>query len=438
MKRFKFYLLSLFTLLYFVVSHYALAANTSTANDTANQITPTSASVVVADVNITDAKIISQKNNIFNITFTITNGKGLQSGVKYGVKLIKDGTSYVADEEVYDKSLTLNENSTVNINITYIAPNELSGDYDMYIASNNESSFPFGIAYLGKVKLVASTKSILISNDSCYLQVQGEKSSNHYTLTQGVDINKNESLILTCTAINGSDSPLSLIPTFETRYFSSYGKVATQTGGDTNAITFTKNEKKTFSLVLPKGDIPQFYNLKFTLKNNDTSSNAVYVNYIIDGVNATIQKLSLDKDYYKSGDKGEMSVLLSASSGQFGRSTIRPSNTPPAIYIQTSIVDNKGNECINPIDHILIRDFKNPITVIPFEIKSSCFNPHVQMTLTDDQGNTLDQKDFTFQSNIVPITKSFNPLMTILIIVSLFIVISIGMYLKSRKNNIPR
>ena len=42
-------------------------------------------STIVADVNIDNYKITSQNKNTFVIGFTLSNGAGLQTGIKYGV-----------------------------------------------------------------------------------------------------------------------------------------------------------------------------------------------------------------------------------------------------------------------------------------------------------------------------------------------------------------
>ncbi len=56
--------------------------------------------VVLATVNIQNAKIVSQKDNTFNISFSLSNREGVQSGVKYGIELIKDN-KYVVDEKIF-------------------------------------------------------------------------------------------------------------------------------------------------------------------------------------------------------------------------------------------------------------------------------------------------------------------------------------------------
>jgi hypothetical protein len=416
------------SLLGLLISFSLVIPSASFATEANNQ-------ALVATVNLVNPRIVSQDNNNFKIAFGISNKEGLQAGVKYGIQLVPDSAKYIADEKVYEESLTLNENTTIKREITYGAPSNLSGSYTLYLLINNESSFPFAMNSLGKVKLSASTKGIQIMNDSCYLQVEGEKGSPHYALMQNVDISAEEKLKLTCTAVNETSSPMSAIPFFETRYFSSYGKVATQTGGDFTAVALGKNEKKTFSLVLPKGDAPGFYSMKVGLVSNGDSSNNLSVKYIISGTNATLHKLSLDKDYYKAGDKGEVSVIWSASAGNFPRSGLKGGNIP-LVSIGLKIVSDKDRECITPIGEPLVRDFKNAENKIAFKTKATCSNPHVTATITDSSGKVLDEKDFIFKSADKDNSKPLSTSSVVLIIIAMLAILGIGLYMKKKNSNV--
>lgn len=424
MNLFKFSTLSAFVFFLLVFSTPALALDTQAKG-----------AVPVGTVSLEDARIISQKGSIFDIAFTISNRDIIQTGVKYGIQLVPEGTKYYAvDERVYDESLTLNENVSLKRQIIYTAPSYISGSYNLLLVSSNESNFPFGIVSLGKVKLIASTKGIQIMNESCYTQVEGEKGSPKYSvISQSVDISNTEVLKLTCTAINNTSAIVSAIPTFETREYSAYGKVATQTGGDTKPITFAKNEKKTFSVVLPKSDKPGFYYIDMGLISSNALSNHLPVKYIIRGVNATLQKVSLDRDYYKARESGELSVLWSASAGNFQRSGIKYAVTPKVI-LKATITNNKGNECVNPITQTLTKVKDVPETKIAFDVKTSCVNPKVSATITDTDGNILDQKEFTFMTTSIDTeSKPLSRNSVAFIILGLLVVAGLGIYMKKKQ-----
>lgn len=429
-NRFTFSILSVLILCSLFISSYVFAVESSTTTPvklSKNQVLP------IANVNIRNAKILSQKDNTFEISFDLSNGTGLQAGVKYGVKLIsKTKTGQVlSDEKVYDELLTLPENSNTSKEITYEAPSTLSGTYSILIFSSNSSGFPFGASFVKEVTLSDSAKGLEIVTNSCYLKVEEDKTNTHYALTQGVDIANTESLRITCNTINHTNETLSLTPSYETRYRSSYGDIAPVTGGDMTPIVFKAQKSESFSIVIPKGITPQVYNLNLALKNSNIFSNTVSAKYIIRGSSATILNLSLDKDYYKTGDKAALSLIWTSPSSS--DTLIRGGEGTPMsmLSLNAVITNDKGNKCAQ-VD----QELKGSQQIqIPITMMSSCFNPHISAKIKDSSGNTLDHKDFNiFTTSSLPVTATpVNNLMLILIIV-LIVIILIGAYLRAKKN----
>lgn len=431
MNLFKSSLSGLLFILLLATSASSIIAHAEDAT-TSKSGSPTSN--LIATVNITDARILEQKNGVFTLAFTLSNRDGIQSGVKYGVQLIADNAKFISDEKVYDESLTLAENSLTKKEIAYIAPAYLDGSYNLLITSKNENNLPLATVSLGKVKLTSSQKGVYIAPESCYLQVEGEKGAPHYTLLQTVDIEKTETLRLNCSAVNNTAETLTLTPFFQTRYYSSFGKLATQIGGDYKSIAFKKGEKKNISILIPKGDAAQTYSLKFSLMDAKNISNTINASYLVRGVTATISKLSLDKDSYKIGDKGEMHVVWSVTTGNIGRNAGKGSAVPLTTF-EATIKNDKGVSCVDPISQKLIRNLKDPQTHISFSSKSTCDNPIVSASIKDDKGNTLYNQDFAFKSAPEASKEPINnKLLTILAIVAV-VIVGLALYIRSRKNS---
>ncbi|MFA6999912.1 MAG: hypothetical protein WC241_02220 [Candidatus Paceibacterota bacterium] len=384
--------------------------------------TPTKA-VLLASVNIKDAKIVSQKENVFNISFSLSNGAGLQTGVKYGVKLVQESKTgqMIIDERVYDESLTLNANMTTKKDIIYTAPASLSGSYALMLTSNNSSGFPFGIANLGKVTLTATTKGIEILSESCTLQIVGDKTGSKYSLASGVGINSGESISLTCEAMNSSKVDVTATPFYEVHSGTSFGDIIAQSGGSVEPITFKALEKKSFSVTLPKATTPQVYNVNFTLNNKDNKSNSIDINYMVLGVNATVENISLDKDYYNKGDTALLSLVYK-------------SNSPSAITSKIQISDSKDKSCTEPQTQTLTKPIPLKIDT-SIAITSSCVNPKISVTLTDDKGVILAQKEFNVKTTSIP-TGVFGSNI-IYIIIILLVIIALYIYFKKKKNTPP-
>ena len=384
--------ISFFVLFSLILSTPVFAVETPTPTPA----TPSGSAVIVADVNLYNAKIVSQKDNVINLSFDIANKEGVQAGVKYSVKLISETKNgqFSVDEYIYPEVLSLSANTKITKEITYTAPANLNGVYTVLLNIKNESSLPLGLGVAGKVNLVSTSKTAEILTDSCYLSVAGEKGSPKYVLNQGVDIAPTENLVINCTVVNSSKVSVSAIPTYETHYRTMYGEVVAQEGGDVAPLSLKAGEKKVVSLVLPKATKPQAYDVKFSLTSGDVTSNSVVVHYVIQGSSATIQNLSLDKDYYNKNDIAKISFLLSSSADGFPGSRAGKGSVVPETTLVANIFNDKNKECIAPISQIV----KDTITDISTTILADCNNPKASIELKDANGNILASKNLSFES----------------------------------------
>jgi hypothetical protein len=422
---------------FFVFCSLLLGSTLYAATDTTTDI---GKPILLADVNAYNAKIVSQKGNEINISFDISNGIGVQSGVKYGVSLIKetDGTQSLVDEFIYPEVLSLSSNSTVTKNVKYIAPLSASGEYTLLINIKNESGMPMGMAVAGKATLVSTVKNIEILSETCSLGVVNEKNSPKYDLIQGIDIEKTENLKLTCTVLNSAKEVVSASPVYETHYRTVYGEIVSQEGGDTDSISFKAGEKKIVSLILPKATKPQAYDVKVLLKSKDVSSNSVVVHYVLRGASATIQNFSLDKDYYKKDEVANISFILTPSADNFSESRFAASALSE-VTLTATINDDKQKECIAPINKNITNDLNNGKIDLVVPVIANCNNPQATIILKDASGNILDQKSLSFESkkDNVTQTSSNNAVKIILIIFGILVVAGLAFYfinLKKKEN----
>jgi hypothetical protein len=432
MKLLKVSLVGLFVFCSLFVGS-ALHAATVTTDDSGKV-------VVLADVNIYEAKVVSQKGNEINISFDIDNGIGVQSGIKYGVSLVKEtgGKQTLVDEFIYPEALNLSSNSTLKKNVTYLAPSSISGEYTVLVKAKSESGMPMGMGIAGKVTLTPSVKTVEILTDTCSLTVVGEKKSPKYTLVQGVDIKPTEKLLLTCSALNSSKNTVSETPLYETHLRNIYGEIVQQNGGDTTPVSFKALEKKTISLTLPVALNPQSYDVKVSLKSGDITSNFVNIHYVIRGESATIQNLSLDKDYYSKNDNAKLSFIWAPSADSFPGSRL---GFPvlPVITLFASINDDKNVECISPISQKIADSSNGGKEELSASVLANCNNPQATLILKDSNGKVLDQKVLSFETKTdKPVNaSSFWSAKNILIILGILIVAGFAFYfinLKKKEN----
>ena len=397
-----------------------------------NISTSYSQAILIASVNLQNGHIVSQKDNVFDISFDIANSNGIQSNVSYSVELISEAArgQVVVDQKVYGESLTLTENSRTHKTIQYTAPASLSGAYTLLLKSQNSSGFPLGILVLGKVTLT-SQGGLELQPASCYLTVVGEKGSPRYTLLRGVDIAKDETLTLTCTAQNNSKNTVSATPQYQTHYRTLYGEVVAQTGGNSTPISFTAGENKTLILTLPKAAVPQAYSIAFTLQVGSISSNNVEIHYVLHGASASVQNLQLNKDYYQKGDVADVSFIWGPSADGSAESRLGTSS-PSATSYSLTLTDGSGTACAVAQTDQKLTHSANPITHVPLTITNTCQNPHATLILKDSSGAVLAQQETILVSDNVPRAIVSRTIMYA-IIVLIIVAYGITLYIKRRK-----
>ncbi|GEM_PF-2419095 len=158
-------ILVLFTL--FICTQNVVAAEPTsiTQASIAPIVTPTTSPVntgdvvVVATVNIFNAKIISQAGNTFKVSFDISNRVGVQAGVKYAISLVnlKDGSNI--DTKIYDETLALGENETIHKEVVYSVPAHVVSDiYKVILESKSIGGLPLANVSLGEVAAEAASE----------------------------------------------------------------------------------------------------------------------------------------------------------------------------------------------------------------------------------------------------------------------------------------
>ena len=336
---------------------------------------------------------------MINISFDIQNGSGAQAGIKYSIRLT-DKSGNTVDEYVYPEKISLGSNSSINKSIVYNAPNNLNGEYSVFIQIKNEGNIMLGMGDLGKIKLSSSVNIVDILPKTCYLTISGEKGSPKYNLSQIVDINQSEQLNINCAISNSSKKSVTVTPSYQTNISNIYGDiVSTTTSGDVNSIVFKSGEKKMVSLALPKANTPQIYSTKVSFKSGDTYSNYIILYYRIEGVSATVKSFSLDKDIYKKGDTANISLIWSHSL-IYNNSRIKTTNdnqSDQIVNLSVSILNDNQKKCIDPINKNI--SFYSDKLIIPTYITSECSNPKANIELKDSNGVVLYSKQLSFVSS---------------------------------------
>ncbi len=384
---------------------------------------PVSGGVLVATVNIYNAKIISQNDRDFSISFDISNRIGAQPQIKYAAELLDVSSNQLVDEKVYDEVLSLGENTTLNKTINYTVPSSIpAGSYNLYILSENESGLILAQSSLGKVNIAkSSASSVEIVPNSCELYANSE------LLASSSVVDSTSTITANCTVNSSYTGSVDLVPNFVTRANTSFGNIASTAGGSSESIEI-KPGANSISAELPKASIPQNYYVAFSLASADNSivSNTVGLNYNTSssGPYGIINNVVFDKTFYKAGDTANIQVLTFAN----------VSSTTVAI----SVLDSKNESCSNQVSVL-----SNSFTTIQVPIAKDCINPKANVTLSAN-GVVLDARNYQIttpenvlaSSSILSIFSSgqFN-IKTIAIIIVALIILIILFALIYKKNH---
>jgi hypothetical protein len=455
MKLSKIYFVSFFIILSFILVK-PLFAEVAPIDNT------NGASYTLSTLDIQNTKIVSQKNNLFNLSFDISNGSVSQAGLKYSVSLVKQiskDQSSVLDEYVYPESLSISANSLTKKEITYTAPSGFGGDYTLVLKIQNGGINLRSILF-GKVKIIALHNMVEITPNTCYLAVEDKDFKNKPINFSGIKLE--DKINFVCTVLNPLKNEITVTPLYKTYKDTIYGEAIALEGGDISPISFKAGEKKVLNLSIPKANTAGDYILKTSFISGNLSSNSNISNYAINsdvaGVTAKILSASLNKDFYKKGDVAKFSILYNlgfnyVSNPDPSKEEVRD-NKPIVVYLSATITDDNQKQCTPTINKDLEYIRPSGSIEIPTTITRDCKNPQIKLEMKDKNGTILDSKELAFKSGDFAIQEaevvklntflsSENAIMYVL--VGVFVVAIIIIYLiiiKKRKdyinNNLPK
>jgi hypothetical protein len=332
---------------------------------------------------------LSKENNNFKIYFNLSNAEIIQSGVKYGVKLVEESTNgpVVIDEKIYPETLSLFENSVSSEIIDYSAPKNLSGLYSIFVEASNEKGFSYGSTYVGEVTLVAGEEQTKIIPNSCFVQILEEDNNPSHSINENVNIKPNENLQLTCLVINPSQQTLNVNPVFETYKYSSYGQVVTQTDVPTLVTNLAGHEEKMLSIILPKANTSQAYKVKVALSSETGISNPVIVSYTLGEDFANVSNAWLDKEQYKAGETAKLSFIWSPFIKNLSTSS---EMSLSEVNFEAIINGVDGKKCTESVSQKVSDKLNSPKVEVGIPVTADCVNPVAVVILKDSNGKILD------------------------------------------------
>lgn len=352
---------------------------------------PPLGATVIATTELYDVKVEYQNNHAMDITFTITNGKGVQPGVKYRVDLLKeteDGPIIVATQ-VYDEEITILENETITKAITYDAPFYLTGDYRLDVTLKNDSGLilSYGTAE-SAITLEGNGAYVDLPEDACELSLPGDAEDLE---AQEASLQPGETIAVTCAVSHTYTEEITVYPVLATYEQNMMGtEVVAPTTLIDQGVTLIPGKKQIITLPLSLVSHPGIYEttLTFVDQAGNSVANTVPVQYPVLGKIGWIQNLLLDRASYQVGDTAEVTLSWQSDLGILG--------TPePELRVVLSMTDSDGKICAPEQSHVLVSGTVQQ--TIPVSILADCTDPAVLVALYAG-GTNLDLHVFNVDS----------------------------------------
>jgi hypothetical protein len=405
--------------------------------------------VVVADINLSNAHIISQQEDIVTVGFTLDNlGDIPQFDIRYGVGLVKilpDETQIPVDTLVSPEYLVINESEGVAVVMEYSTKNIPPGTYTLWAVSNTSSGLPLGIGVAGEVVVEGEEQMLEVIPDTCHVLLGTDNKK--YSIKEDINLAGANEMSLSCVFVNHTDSTSTFTPKITTYQHSVYGEQVNINQSSTEPLSIEPNETEdiTFTITNPleAGAYVSVVSLSDT--EDEIISNKIILNYSVDGSIAVIQNINLDKFSYGEGET--LSIRMYWTGGDRGPVPLdsEPSTVEAEDRFSAEILvaGDGGVECIDATYHDLITSVQDLTAVV----HTACVNAIATVTIIDNEGIRLDTTTIsspemlseTFFNNGVDTTESKNyNTMYIVIVFASLVFLGIFVYFVSRnRKHIP-
>ena len=346
--------------------------------------------IAVANINLSDATILSQNAEKLTLEFTLTNqGDTPQFDIRYGVEMVKElegGGQAVADGIVGRETLALSAGQSLTKVVDYPLSGVAPGTYSVWVTARTVGGVMLGLGSAGSV-MINYADVVEIKADTCFLSVTGTEEK--YSLFQGVDVDSAESLMLNCTLKNHGLGDKNIVPVFETYRRTVFGEKIVMNYPVENPLQIAAGAEDTISLVIPKASEAQAYDTTVLLVDSDTRgvvSNRVVAHYVIKGNSATIQNISLNKESYAAGEEIEVVFLWSAAADAFEDSRLGGTKMS-GVQASLQVADREGNICAEKTFVLA-----GAINTVKSTSLVDCLTPAAKLTLTAADGTVLDER----------------------------------------------
>ncbi|MFA5986866.1 MAG: hypothetical protein WC819_05985 [Parcubacteria group bacterium] len=373
---------------------YFFIAHKNNKENIANQFKPNGVS------------LISQNNNEFTLNLVFNGGdKPGISSIRYVALLYKvsDNGEIMGDSPMdtksYDDHIIIgkNDGKSITKNISYVAPDYLDGKYVLVVNYLAESGNQIDSFIVGNVNLQSQNTGFLeILPDTCFLQVEGEDPNINHANGQGVDIKRDENIIVTCTVKNHFDKEVTTNVKFKNFFIThELNESVEQEGLTFSTVSFDADVTKNISLSIAKALVPQAYDVGLYL--TDTSgtqiSNMAYFHYVIAGESARILNATLDSDHYAQNTPITATISYGGSADNFDGARLGGTKNEK-LTAEIDVRNQAGQSCLAEEKITDLSTEKIVDTNIVMNATRECANPFIVATIRGKDGVVLDTRTF--------------------------------------------
>lgn len=314
----------------------------------------------VTEVNNESATLLDSGE--VKIDFTLINRRSPFFGVNLSFSVFDAESKTEIFTKPLEKSLSMATNETKTfshtVKVDFFKNDREKNTYEIYLTGSLSSGSPLLSAPLGTLDVSSESASIPVLLKNCVFADMTKKDSEgvhpSYPPTAGVDVDPNEDLTFVCEYVGYRESIVSAQLAFYERTMES-GKITKEVFLEPKNIqikTFGENEK----FVLLNGvtnniDTPQAYDVKITLLNEkkEKVSNDIIAHFVVRGISATIQDMTLDAFSYKKGDKAKLHLTVTGPASNFPQARGERIILPP-VDVNITMKDQRGNICSQATD----------------------------------------------------------------------------------------
>lgn len=358
---------------------------------------------IIADTNARNIALFPLDEKNYGVSFDIVNEwDKTQPDVRYALEIFASDEQggYLVDKVVYDDDISLLPGQSVHKELTYAMPSSLPiGDYNMEIKLTSKKGMDLALSEVGTLQK-KDQEGLYIDPSTCYLKVGQEQ----FALMQGVDLSQDEQFYLVCENVtNFNDESKSIRAQMITRERVATGPMISQQ--DLAETEFAAGESKQISYSIDRPEKAQSYEGRILLYMDDGSSvsNGINFRYVVQGISATVQNATTDKDYYSKGEIAKVSVMASGIASAFpgarDQHLADDMTELENFFLNVSIVDVNNEMCSDEIFE-KTGDLSGNIH-LDIAISKDCVDPTVVVKIRDVNDVILDDVEFSLDTSSV-------------------------------------